>query len=56
MADDTKTEKAKRERKFPIRHFSNLLDQFLETETVDGGGIEDLRDAINAALLEHYKS
>jgi len=60
MTDEAQTPKPKtRTRKFPIRQFSNLLDEFLEKDNVtdpDDYSVRDLQDSVNADLLAYYKS
>jgi hypothetical protein len=54
--DSEKTPKT-RIRKFPIRQFSNLLDEFLQSEYI--GEVEtvaELKTAVDQALLAYYKS
>lgn len=48
--------KATRERRFPIRQFSMLLDKFLTEHPSDGDSVDDLKGAVDKALLEHYKT
>ena len=48
---ETKTTRA---RKFPIRQFSMLLDKFLTEH--EPNTVEDLKEAVDKALLEHYKT
>lgn len=45
-----------REYKFPIRHFSNLLEEFLTEEGIDPSAtVEELSTAVDKALLHHFK-
>jgi hypothetical protein len=59
MPTTEKTPKT-RIRKFPIRQFSILLDEFLESnpnlETSTEAKIPDLKIAVDQALLAYYKS
>ena len=48
--------KATRERRFPIRQFSMLLDKFLTDHPTDGDSVDDLKEAVDKALLDHYKT
>ena len=59
MTDKPKSSsKAKKERTFPIRNFANLFDEFTEANAVfkdKPWSVDDLRDAIDRALIKHYK-
>jgi len=55
MTDEAKTTKT-RTRKFPIRNFAKLLDEFLEQTQHDlSDDIGDLKEMVNRALLKAYK-
>jgi len=61
MPDETetvaKTPTPKRSRSFPIRNFAKLLDEFLANKPGSGEWtIRDLKDAVDGALLDHYKN
>ncbi len=48
--------KTRKKRVFPIRNFARLLDEFLKASELGGSAaVETLKDAVDAALLEHYK-